>query len=102
MKTESIPFFLFLGGSDHEGATSKLKAAGCEYKKKFLESRLENWESIFEYLRAENLYGVLVKLINTTYELMASWSTQRQRSDCFLPSNTCHTSSLFMNLSLPG
>ena len=72
MKTESIPFFLFLGGSDHEGATSKLKAAGCEYKKKFLESRLENWESIFEYLRAENLYGVLVKLINTTYELMAS------------------------------
>lgn len=71
MKTELTPFFLFLGESDREGATSKLKAAGWEYKKKRLESRLENWESIFEYLRAENLSGVLAKLNNATYELMA-------------------------------
>ena len=71
MQTELTPFFLFLGESDREGATSKLKAAGWEYKKKRLESRLENWESIFEYLRAENLAGVLAKLNNTTYQLMA-------------------------------
>jgi hypothetical protein len=72
MKTELMPFFLFLGDSDREGATSKLKAAGWEYKKKRLESRLENWASIFDHLQAENLSGVLAKLNNTTYELMAS------------------------------
>lgn len=71
MKTELTPFFLFLGESDREGATSKLKAAGWEYKKKRLESRLENWQTIFEYLQAENLSGVLAKLNNTTYKLMA-------------------------------
>ena len=71
MKNEFPPFFLFLGESDREGATSKLKAAGLEYKKKRLESSLENWDSIFDLLRAENLSGVLAKLNNTTYELMA-------------------------------
>jgi hypothetical protein len=71
MQTELTPFFLFLGESDREGVTSKLKAAGWEYKKKRLESRLENWESIFEHLRAENLAGVLAKLNNSTYKLMA-------------------------------
>lgn len=71
MPNEVTPFFLFLGESDREGAISKVKAAGWEYKKKRLESKLENWETIFEILAAQDLSGVLVKLVNTTYDLMA-------------------------------
>jgi hypothetical protein len=64
-------FFLFLGDSDREGPTSKLKATGIEYWKKRLESRIENWNSIFEYLESEDIAGALVKLSRTTYQLMA-------------------------------
>lgn len=71
MQTEQNPFFLFLGNCDREGAVSKLKAAGWEYKRKMLESRLENWESIFSLLATDNMSGVIVKLNNTTYNLMA-------------------------------
>lgn len=71
MSDEVTPFFLFLGESDREGAISKVKAAGWEYRKKRLESKLENWETIFEILKAPHLSGVLIKLINTTYRLMA-------------------------------
>lgn len=72
MKTpKNQPFFLFLGDSDREGPASKLKASGIEYKKKRLESRLENWNSIFGYLESENIAGALVKLNGTTYTLMS-------------------------------
>ena len=71
MNVESPPFFLFLGDSDREAVTSKLKAAGWEYQKKRLESRLKNWESIFFYLDKDNLAGVLTKITNTTYRVLA-------------------------------
>lgn len=64
------PFFLFLGDCDRDGPASKLRAAGIEYWKKRLESRIENWNLIFEYLHSENIAGVLVKLTRTTYHLM--------------------------------
>jgi hypothetical protein len=38
----SLPDFLFLNESDREGATSSLKAAGFNYKKKRLDSSPEN------------------------------------------------------------
>lgn len=86
MQTENKSFFLFLGDCDRESATSKLKAAGAEYKKKRLESRLENWESIFKYLDQEDLSGVLVKLNSITYRLMV------------LPEYAAATSRLFSTL----
>lgn len=42
------PDFLFLNESDREGATSTLKAAGFNYKKKRLDSSPQNWETIME------------------------------------------------------
>jgi len=71
-KNTSTPFFLFIGGSDHEGAVSKLKAAGFGYKKKLMESRVENWDTIVSLLSDDNLTGVLVKLRTHTYKLIAN------------------------------
>lgn len=67
---QSQPFFLFLGDCDRDGPASKLRAAGIDYWKKRLESRIENWKLIFEYLHSENIAGVLVKMTRTTYHLM--------------------------------
>lgn len=64
------PFFLFLGEADRDGATSKLKASGVEYRKKRLESKVENWVLILEIMRSSDLIGTLGKLTNVTYELL--------------------------------
>lgn len=72
MQRNVTPFFLFLGECDSEGATSKLRASGAEYKKKRLESRQENWETILKYLNEENISGVIGKLNNAVYRLMAN------------------------------
>ncbi|MCW0378978.1 hypothetical protein NB697_001824 [Xanthomonas sacchari] len=65
------PFFLFLGDTDRDGATSKLKATGVEYRKKRLESKVENWVLILEIMESSDLIGTLGKLTNTTYELLS-------------------------------
>lgn len=70
MKTEPAPFFLFLGDSDREGATSKLQAAGWEYRKKRLESSTENWQTIFDIIKEENPIGILAKFTSQTYKVM--------------------------------
>jgi hypothetical protein len=70
MKTEPTPFFLFLGDSDREGATSKLQAAGWEYKKKRLESSTENWRTILEIIKTENPVGILAKFTAQTYKVI--------------------------------
>ena len=65
------PFFLFLGEADRDGATSKLKASGVEYRKKRLESKVENWDLIIEIMGSNDLIGTLGKLTNTTFELLS-------------------------------
>lgn len=70
MKTEPTPFFLFLGDSDSEAATSKLQAAGWRYKKKRLDSSTENWQTIIEIVRKENPVGILAKLTPRTYRIV--------------------------------
>lgn len=76
MADEVEPFFLFLGESDREGVTSKLKAAGSRYEKKRLDSSVSNWESIISYFEDDELFekpalaGVLVKLTAKTLLLL--------------------------------
>ncbi|HEX8655382.1 MAG TPA: hypothetical protein VF693_09195 [Allosphingosinicella sp.] len=78
MEKLTSPFFLFLGDSDREGVTSKLKAAGIPYKKKLLESGVANWEKIISLFDDEDLFerheltGVIVKLTNNTFIRMVS------------------------------
>lgn len=70
-KDNALPFFLFLGDGDREGVTSRIRACGLSYKKKRLESGVENWLKIFELLGAPNLAGVIVKLGGSAYRRMA-------------------------------
>jgi len=56
------PFYLFLGDADREGVVSQLKTSGARYKRKMLDSSVENWRSIFRIFEAENVAGVLMKL----------------------------------------
>ncbi|MGY0653076.1 hypothetical protein ACW7GZ_14695 [Luteimonas sp. A537] len=61
------PDFLFLNESDREGATSALKAAGFNYKKKRLDSSPQNWETIVEALEIPSLIAVLGKATTFTF-----------------------------------
>ncbi len=63
---------LLLGNVDHDGVASKLKATGRQYKKKILDSSIENWTSILEYFDDFLVDEVLVKLSPQTYSLIAS------------------------------
>lgn len=62
--------FLFLSNSDSETAKSRLSVSGVPYIKKILESGPDNWKKIVDIINDENLLGVLVKLSNSTMELM--------------------------------
>lgn len=66
------PLILLLGSVGHEGVVSKLQAAERQYKSKFLESKVKNWESILEYFDNYNVEAVLVKLTPHVISLMAS------------------------------
>jgi hypothetical protein len=63
-------FFLFLGETDSESATSRLRADGAVYYKKLLESKLANWQQILNLLRAPTLQGVLATFTGNDYERM--------------------------------
>jgi hypothetical protein len=67
---EDEPLFLFIGNSDREAAVSKLKASGIRYRRKMLESRPENWDSIALLLESSHLKGVVGKLTSYVYDLM--------------------------------
>lgn len=69
------PLVLLLGWVDHEGILSSLKATGRQYKKKLLDSRPENWEtiaSLFSEFKVSSVLGkfsghVLSLLVNPDY-----------------------------------
>jgi hypothetical protein len=65
------PLVLLLGNVDHEGVTSALKLGGGQYKKKVLNSRPENWESIIEIFNEFTVRAVIVKLNAHVYDLIA-------------------------------
>ncbi|WP_332812402.1 hypothetical protein [Sphingomonas sp.] len=68
------PFFLFLGATAREGVTDKLITAGVPYKRKQLESNVENWDKIGRFLANENLAGTIAKFTNHTFGVMNSRS----------------------------
>ena len=61
---------LFLGKADTEGVTIRLKAVGALYKRKMLESRVENWEKIIAIFHEFNVSSVIVKLTATTFRVL--------------------------------
>jgi len=56
----------------HEGVLSKLQASNRQYKSKFLESKVKNWESILKYFDDYVIDAVLIKLTPHVITLMAS------------------------------
>ncbi len=66
------PLVLLLGNVDHEGITSSLKSSGDQYKKKLLDSKAENWQTIVEYFREFTIRAVVIKLNAPVYERLAS------------------------------
>ncbi|NVN55490.1 hypothetical protein FLM52_06760 [bacterium Scap17] len=72
MLKKEFPLFLFLGTADHEGITSKLKATNTQFKKKLLDSSVENWRTIFDYFKEYEVTGAIVKLTPHTYGAIAS------------------------------
>ncbi len=72
MINSNKPLTLLLGNVDDDGIISKLKAVGRQYKKKILDSSVDNWHSILEYFDDFQVEEVLIKLSARTYELIAS------------------------------
>jgi hypothetical protein len=66
------PLILLIGSIGHEGILSTLRAAGRQYKNKFLESRVKNWESILQYFEDYTIDCVLVKLSPQAISLTTS------------------------------
>ncbi|MGN6499201.1 MAG: hypothetical protein ACTHKM_03530, partial [Tsuneonella sp.] len=67
-------FFLFLGGADTEGVTSKLKTSEIAYKNKLLNSSIDNWKTILKLLNAPGLAGVVMTLPASTMRVAVSES----------------------------
>lgn len=63
---------LFLGNADSESSTAKLKATNRLYKRKMLESGVDNWLSIIEYFENYNVDCVVVKLTKNSFNAFAS------------------------------
>ena len=61
---------LILGSVDDSGIVNTLTATGRQYKKKMLDSSIENWKSILEYFDDFLINQVLIKLSVITYELI--------------------------------
>ncbi len=64
----SEPLVVLLGNIGHEGILSSLKAAGRQYKQKFLESKPRNWATIIEYFDDFSVKAVIAKLSPSVYE----------------------------------
>jgi len=65
-------FFLFIGGTTSDAATSILKTSGIYYRQKMLQSTPENWEEITSLLKDPNLVGAVGKLTNRQFEPLLS------------------------------
>jgi hypothetical protein len=65
------PIVLFLNEADREGATSSLKAARRYYKKKKLDSGVENWRSIVQLIDDNDVSAVLAKATSFTFHHLA-------------------------------
>ena len=72
MRVPVEQFYLFLGATDSESATSRFRTDGVDYHKKMLQSKPENWQKIVDLLRATSLQGVLATFTGSDYELMVS------------------------------
>ncbi|MGM3304993.1 hypothetical protein ACSQ6I_03235 [Anabaena sp. WFMT] len=68
------PLILLLGDIDHEGVTSKITSTGGQYKKKLLNSSVDNWKSILKLFDEFSISQILIKLTPYTYELINSES----------------------------
>src|ERR1039457_483197 len=68
--TEKI--VLLLGDIAHEGVTSALSTSGISYKRKFLNSSVENWESIIRIFQTHDVKMVLGKLTGDVYDHFVS------------------------------
>lgn len=77
------PLILLLGSVGHEGVISTLRAADRQYKSKFLESKIKNWESILKYFDDYVIEAVLVKLTPQAISLMASKEYEGIREKLF-------------------
>lgn len=64
-KKESI--ILFLGNADSDASTAKLKATNRLYKRKMLESGVENWSNIVDYFDSYSVNCVVIKLTKTSF-----------------------------------
>jgi hypothetical protein len=73
-------FYLFLGATDSESATSRLRADGAIYHKKLLQSKPENWHQILGLLRAPTLQALLATLTVDDYERDASPRLRNRQS----------------------
>lgn len=60
---------LFLGTADTDGVTAKLQASNCRYKRKMLDSGVDNWWSIVDYFDSYNVSSVTVKLTSSTFRI---------------------------------
>jgi len=72
---------LFLGKADTEGVTIRLKAVGALYKRKMLESRVENWEKIIEIFNEFNVSSVIVKLTSATFRILCQEQYSKVREN---------------------
>lgn len=79
----SKPLVLLLGHIDHEGITSSLKASGEQYKKKVLDSSIENWYSILKYFDRFKIRALVVKLTPYTYQLISNPEYQQIAAEFF-------------------
>ncbi|MGB3592956.1 MAG: hypothetical protein WA994_02180 [Ornithinimicrobium sp.] len=68
MTNELQDYFLFIGSTDTEAATTRLRAAGALYRKKMLNSRPENWVKIVALAASSKNRGTLVVLTGSDYQ----------------------------------
>lgn len=69
-KQEKI--ILFLGNADSDASTAKLKATNKLYKRKMLESGVDNWTSIIKVFDDYDVTCVVTKLTKASFEALAS------------------------------
>lgn len=62
---------LFIGNADTEAATAKLHATDKLYKRKMLESSIENWRSISSYFDDYDVTCAVVKLTKVAIDTLA-------------------------------
>src|SRR5437899_2207874 len=74
MTVPSGEFFLFLGNSKSESATTRVRAGGGFYQVKRLNSSPENWRQIIDLVSSPNNQGTVATFTGNDYALMLSSS----------------------------